>query len=93
MGQSNIKSHKTDSALQDSTVSSIIKAAYGDQPLFVDLTWEAHIHGHKLSPTNDANSPLSSVPIKWITSGNPEKRFLAMADSRKGKFKAGNCSS
>ena len=71
-----------------------------------DLTWEAHIHGHKLSSTTDANSPLSSVPHKLdhqsltsllqlmdkcrVCPGNPEQRFLAMADSRKGKFKAGD---
>ena len=71
-----------------------------------DLTWEAHVYGHKLSPTNDAISPLSSVPPKLdqqsltsllqlmdkcrVCPGNPEKHFLAMDDSRKGKFKAGD---
>lgn len=71
-----------------------------------DLTWIAHIHGHKLPTTNDVNSPVSSIPHKLdrkslasllqlmdkctVCPGNPEKRFLEIADSRKGKFKTGN---
>lgn len=71
-----------------------------------DLRWEAHVHGHKLSPANDANSVLSSIPHKLnqqsltsllhlmdkcrVCPGNPEQRFLSMADSRKGIFKAGD---
>ena len=52
------------------------------------------------------NSPVSSIPHKLdqkllasllqlmdkctVCPGNPEKRFLEMADSRKGKFKIGD---
>ena len=68
-----------------------------------DLTWTAHIHGHKLSTDKDINSPVSSIPCTLdqkslasllqlmdkctVCPENPEKRFLEMADSRKGQFK------
>ena len=33
-----------------------------------DLTWTAHIHGHKLSTDKDINSPVSSIPCIYIGS-------------------------
>ena len=69
-----------------------------------DLTWIAHVHGHNVSVANTVDSPLSSIPCKLdpksltslfqimdkctVCPGNPEQRFLEMADSRKGSFKA-----
>jgi len=65
-----------------------------------DMTWTVHVHGRQLAPS--PHSPLSSLREKVSPStlaglvnlldraclcpGHPDKNFLDMANSRKGKF-------
>jgi len=65
-----------------------------------NMTWTVRVHGRQLTPS--PNSPLSPLPEKvspstfaglvnlldraYLYPGHPDKNFLDMANSRKGKF-------
>lgn len=65
-----------------------------------DLSWMVHVHGHKLDPIRcsstlsipaelgleDFKELVAVVTGSNVCAGNPDERFVEMAESRKGKF-------